>query len=174
MKRTFAALTLVCMACFVMAQKPISDFLNVSGNIKSHYYWRDDLELKKGAPCSLLYVTKLKKLKEGEDPYQVVVIVNGQQQFYIPLDMIGDYFEADVTDKNVFWTMELLEEYPDAFKKDELASLRHERRLDSDQYLSELKKNKFFYDDAAIEEAKYQMFNKLVHLNATGANELNK
>ena len=152
MKRTFAALTLVCMACFVMAQKPISDFLNVSGNIKSHYYWRDDLELKKGTPCSLLYVTKLKKLKEGEDPYQVVVIVNGQQQFYIPLDMIGDYFEADVTDKNVFWTMELLEEYPDAFKKDELASLRHERRLDSDQYLSELKKNKLFYDDAAIED----------------------
>lgn len=33
---------------------------------------------------------------------------------------------------------------------------------------------KLDYDDAAIEEAKYQMFNKLVHLNATGANELNK
>ncbi len=51
MKRTFAALTLVSMACFVMAQKPISDFLNVSGNIKSHYYWRDDLELKRELPA---------------------------------------------------------------------------------------------------------------------------
>lgn len=154
MKRTLAAVFFFCVACcYLMAQKPVSNFFNVSGTIKSDYFWRDNLELKKGTPCSLLFVTKLKKPVKGEDFYQVVLVANGHQQFYIPLDLIGDYFEANITDKNGFWIMKLLDKYPDAFKKqDELASLRQEHRLEADQYLSELKKSNLFYEDAAIED----------------------
>lgn len=153
MKRILAAVFFFCVACCLMAQKPISNFLNIFGTIKSDYFWRDELTLKKGTPCSLQFITKLKKPKEGEEPYQVVMVANGHQQFYIPLDLIDDYFEANITDKNVFWCMTLLHEYPDAFKKkDELASLRQEHRLDADQYLSELKKSNLFYEDAAIED----------------------
>ena len=152
MKRTLATLCLLGMAgCCLLAQKPISNFLNISGNIKSHYFWRDEQGLEKGTPCTLQFVTKLKKPMQGEDPYQVV-LTSGGRQFYIPLNLIEGYFETSVTDKNIFWGMTLLENYPDAFKKDGLASLRHERRLDADQYLTELKKSNLFYDDAAIED----------------------
>lgn len=152
MRRTFATLWLLGMACcWLMAQKPNSGFLNISGNIKSYYFWRDEFELEKGTPCTLQFVTKLKKPMQGEDPYQVV-LTSDSGQFYIPLDLIGEYFETSATDKNSFWTMALLEHYPDAFKKDELASLRHEHRLDADQYLTELEKSNLFYDDAAIED----------------------
>lgn len=152
MKRTLATFCLLSMAfCFLLAQKPISDFLNISGHLKSNYYWRDEQDFLKGTPCTMQFVTKLKKPKQGEDSYQVV-LVSGDKQFYIPLDKVEEYFEAAVTDRNAFWTMTLLEHYPEAFKKDELASLRHERRLDSDQYLNELEKANLFYDDAALED----------------------
>ena len=154
MKRTLTAFSFFCLiGCCLMAQKPISGFLNISGSIRSHYFWRDQLELKKGTPCSLLFVTKLKKPLQGEDTYQVVLKDGSNQQFYISLSLIGDYFKANVADKNGFWTMELLNKYPDAFmKKDELASIRKERRMDSDQYRSELKNSNLFYDDAAVED----------------------
>lgn len=152
MKRTLAILWLLGMTCcWMMAQKPISGFLGIPGQIKSHYSWRDELDLKKGTSCVLQFVTKLKKPMQGEDTYQVVLNM-GDKQFYIPLDLIDEYFEAEITDKNVYWTMALMNEYPDAFKKDELASLRHEHRLDADQYLAELRKNNLFYEDAAIED----------------------
>ena len=153
MKRTFVTLCLLSMACcWLVAQKPISNILNISGKIKSPYVWREELELEKGTPCTLLFVTKLKKPMQGEDSYQVALVTPNGGQFYIPLDWIGDYFESSAMDKNTFWTMALLKHYPNAFKNDELASLRHEHRLDADQYLTELKKNNLFYDDAAIED----------------------
>ena len=87
MRRTFATLCLLGMACcWSMAQKPISNFLNISGNIKSHYFWRDELELEKGTPCTLQFVTKLKKPMQGEVSYQVALVTPNGGQFYIPLD----------------------------------------------------------------------------------------
>lgn len=152
MKRTLSTLCFLGMAVgWLMAQKPISNFMNISGKIKSYYFWRDELELEKGTPCTLQFVTKLKKPMQGEDVYQVA-LVSETQQFYIPLDLIEKYFEASDMDKNTFWAMTLLEDYPDAFKDNELASLRHEHRQDADQYLTELQKSNLFYDDAAIED----------------------
>lgn len=143
------------MACLIvlgtLAQTPNSVVFNIPGHLKAPYIWRDELELEKGTPCTLLFFTKLKKPMQGEGAYQVV-FVSGAHQFYIPLEHINDYFKADITDKNQFWSMAFLKNYPDALKEDKLASIRHEQRLDSDQYLSELQKNRLFYDDAAIED----------------------
>lgn len=151
MKRIGVALGLFCMACCtLMAQKPKLENLGITGSIKNHYTWREKWEFKKGTPCTLQYVTKLKNTAVGEDKYQVVLF--GTQQFSIPLDEIGNYFTADPKDNNAFWALLLMKKYPDAFKDDEYASLRQEQRLEAEQYLSELKRNNLFYEDAAIED----------------------
>lgn len=152
MKRMLITVCLVCMAyCNLMAQKPISDFLNIPGRMKSYYSWRDKVELKKNTPCTLLFLTKLKQYESEEGAYQAVMTAGGKQ-FYVPLDLLEDYFQVDVTDNETFWTMALLEMYKDYYKKDELAALRQELRQDAESYLSELEKSSLFYDDAAIED----------------------
>ena len=151
MKRTWVALGLLGMAfSTLVAQKPISGFFSIAGNIKADYVWREALELKKGTPCTLQFITKLKNPTKGESEYQAVLF--GTQPFYIPLDEVGKYFTAEPKEKNAFWTMLLLKKNPDAFAKDEYASLRQEQRLEAERYLSELKRNKLFYDDAYIED----------------------
>ena len=151
MKRTWVALGLLCMACStLMAQKPLTENLGIAGNIKSDYVWRENSFFEEGTPCTLQFVTKLKNPAKNEDKYQVVLF--GTHQFYIPLDELGTYFTAEPKDKDAFWAMLLMKKYPDAFKKDKYASLRQEQRLEAEQYLSELKKNNLFYNDAAIED----------------------
>lgn len=109
------------------------------------------MELKKNTPCTLLFLTKLKQYESEEGAYQAVMTAGGKQ-FYVPLDLLEDYFQVDVTDNETFWTMALLEMYKDYYKKDELAALRQELRQDAESYLSELEKSSLFYDDAAIED----------------------
>lgn len=152
MKRMMITLWLTCLACLgMMAQQPLSEFLNVSGKMKSYYSWRDEIELEKGSSCVLQFITKLKKYEMGEGAYQAVMYAN-EKQFYIPLDKVADYFEPDVWDKNRFWLMTQLGKYPGLEKRDELAALRKEQSLEADRYVSELEKAHLFYDDAAIED----------------------
>ena len=152
MKRTLTTLCLFLVACFsLLAQKPITDILNVQGKLKSFYSWRDEVEFKKGTPCILQFVTKLKKYQQGEDAFQAVLVAEGQQ-FYISLSLLNDYFEPTEMTKDQYWNMEQLERVPDYYKEDKYANWRRERLLDADRYISELEKAKLFYDDAAIED----------------------
>lgn len=151
MKRTLISAWMVGVACLAMAQKPISDLLNIPGTMKSYYSWRDEVKVEKGTPCVLQFITRLKKYESGEGAYQAVLSM-GNKQFYVPLSSIGDYFRPESMDKDVFWCMNLLDKYPDFSKKDDLVNLRHERRQDSDKYILELKNSNMFYEDAAIED----------------------
>ena len=75
MKRTLTTLCLLLVACCsLLAQKPITDILNVPGKLKSYYSWRDELEFEKGTLCVLLFVTKPKKLEQGEDAFQALLV----------------------------------------------------------------------------------------------------
>jgi len=152
MKRMLVALWLIGMVgCGLMAQKPISGILNIPGKMKDFYSWREEVQLKKGTPCVLMFLTKLKKYQSDEGAYQAVMTADGKQ-FYVPLNLLGEYFQVDATGNEEFWTMIQLEMVKDYYKKDELAALRQEQRLDADRYISELEKSRLFYDDAAIED----------------------
>ena len=152
MKRTLTTLCLLLVACCgLLAQKPITDILNVPGKLKSYYSWRDEAEFKKGTPCILLFVTKPKKLAQGEDAFQAVLTAEGKQ-FYISLSLLNDYFEPTEMTKDQYWNMEQLERVPDYYKEDKYANWRRERLLDADRYVSELEKAKLFYNDAALED----------------------
>ena len=144
MKRTLTTLCLLLVACCsLLAQKPITDILNVPGKLKSYYSWRDELEFEKGTSCVLLFVTKPKKLEQGEDAFQAVLVAEGKQ-FYISLDLLNHYFEPTEITKDQFWNLEQLERIPDYYKEDKYANWRRERLLDADRYISELKKRGCF------------------------------
>ena len=152
MKRTLTTLCLLLVACCsLLAQKPITAILTVPGKLKSYYSWRDELEFEKGTSCVLLFVTKPKKLEQGEDAFQAVLVAEGKQ-FYISLDLLNHYFEPTEITKDQFWNLEQLERIPDYYKEDKYANWRRERLLDADRYISELEKARLFYDDAAIED----------------------
>lgn len=151
MKRTLTTLCLMGITCCLLAQKPITDFLNVSGRLKSYYSWRDEAEFEKGTSCVLQFVAKPKKLAQGEDEYQAV-LYSENGQFYISLSLLDDYFEPTEMTKDQFWSMEQLKQIPDYYKEDKYAGWRRERLADADRYVSELENAKLFYDDAALED----------------------
>ena len=148
MKRLIISLLLVgaVFGGLSAQHKTVSPFLNIPGVLK-----KDVEEVKKGTPCKLLYVIKLKKYETGESPYKAVFLIDGVQT---PLSMDGfrKYFQADSLGKDAFWQLaqiDLIEYYE---KKGYQEGLRQEQRQEADRYVQELENASLMYDDAALED----------------------
>ena len=147
-------LTITCMLCaalqFVVAQRPISHFLDIQGTLTQDYKLIDQTVLKKGTPIVVQFITRLKRVNNGDTPYQAIIVANGKQ-LYMPLMDIEEHFQAGKLSKNQFWQLAQLP-LAKHYTQDDNSKLKREQIQDAEKYIEEFEKSELFYNDEALED----------------------
>ena len=129
---------MLCAALqFVVAQRPISHFLDIQGTLTQDYKLIDQTVLKKGTPIVVQFITRLKKVNNGDTPYQAIIVANGKQ-LYMPLMDIEEHFQAGKLSKNQFWQLAQLP-LAKHYTQDDNSKLKREQIQDAEKYIEEKK-----------------------------------
>ena len=152
MKRLIIAMCIICTTFgYLLAQRPISNSMNIQGVIKKDIETRDETFLKEGTPAVLQFITKLKRFDHGEEAYQAILLANGKQ-YYIPLYKLKNHFHTQEMTNEEFWYYVLSDKVKHFTQDSEYDNILREQILEARKYIEELEKANLFYNDAAVED----------------------